>query len=257
MADKSAKAHTHQSNRERPRKATEKKVVYKSVLENPFRIRWLDRPCTPPAHTHLVSHRPSVPVNLQNIIFSHLTSLLDGAAAYHEAQSKSSRKRKRGLQNVGSKKKAKNSEAGEDVPMKGGETAQIQTTTEAPDDLTITPQKPVVLTHIICGINAVTKRLEAQARKARRNVIIATDSEEATQVPITLVFVCRADVDPSILIDHFPPLVAACNSVRSNLSQLVKMVPVPKGSEDVLAAKLGIKRVSVIALDVRIFMLFH
>jgi len=41
MADKAAKIHTQQSNREKPRKAGERKVVFKSVLENPFRIRWL------------------------------------------------------------------------------------------------------------------------------------------------------------------------------------------------------------------------
>jgi ribonuclease P/MRP protein subunit POP3 len=186
-----------------------------------------------------------------------LTSLLDGAAAYHETQSKASRKRKRGWQNEGSKKKSKNSETDEDVPMEDGETGRSKPTTNAPDDSAAIQPKPVALNHTTCGINAVTKRLEAQVRQARRNVIVTTDPEGVKQVPITLVFVCRADVDPPLLIDHFPPLVAACNSVQSNLRQQVKLVPVPKGSEDVLGAKLGIKRVSVIALDVRIFMSFH
>ena len=48
MTDKSAKAYTHQSNHEHPRKAAEKKVVFKSVLENPFRIRWSNHPFTSP-----------------------------------------------------------------------------------------------------------------------------------------------------------------------------------------------------------------
>lgn len=37
----SVKVHTHSSNRERPNQA-EKKVVFKGVLDNPFRLHWYD-----------------------------------------------------------------------------------------------------------------------------------------------------------------------------------------------------------------------
>lgn len=64
--------------------------------------------------------------------------------------------------------------------MEDGETAQSQPMTDAPDYTAAIQRKPVALNHIICSINAVTKWLEAQARQARRNVIITTGPESAT-----------------------------------------------------------------------------
>ena len=56
MADKTVKTHTNTPNREKPQgkkhqAALEKKVVFKSVLDNPYRIQWcvhllLESPCT-------------------------------------------------------------------------------------------------------------------------------------------------------------------------------------------------------------------
>ncbi|KAF5323518.1 hypothetical protein D9611_005650 [Ephemerocybe angulata] len=226
MADKSAKSHTHNSNRERPRKAPgDRKVAFKSVLDNPFRIRW-----------------PSVPVNLQNVILSHLTSLLEGASNYHEAQCRASRKRKRELETEGTTKKGKRAKLAEDDVMKAPSAEPHTIPLEGN-----LPTKPDILNHLTCGVNAVTKRLEEQARQVRRNVVMTSKTDMEPITPISLVFVCRADVDPPILIDHFPPLVAACNSVHTN--HHVKLIPLPKESENLLAEKLGIKRVSVIALD--------
>ena len=40
MSDKVARTHQTQTNRARPRSTLDKKVVYKSVLNNPFRVEW-------------------------------------------------------------------------------------------------------------------------------------------------------------------------------------------------------------------------
>jgi hypothetical protein len=41
MSDKTARTHTHKSNRS-ARHDNDSKVVFKSVLDNPFRIQWYD-----------------------------------------------------------------------------------------------------------------------------------------------------------------------------------------------------------------------
>ncbi|KAJ2931850.1 hypothetical protein H1R20_g5245, partial [Candolleomyces eurysporus] len=181
------------------------------------------------------------------MIFSHLVSLLEGASNFHEAQCRSSRKRKRALEADKSKKRSK---ANEDSAMEvsSGEDGVLEVSQDPCSALPL-PPKPPILDHLVCGINAVTKRLEAQARQVRRSVIISSkplDELEAA-LPISLVFVCRADVDPPILINHLPQLVAACNSVPSKAP--VKIIPLPKESEGILAEKLGIRRASVLALD--------
>lgn len=40
MSDKIVKKHQNVTNRARPRDGVDKKVVYKSVLENPFQVEW-------------------------------------------------------------------------------------------------------------------------------------------------------------------------------------------------------------------------
>lgn len=40
MSDKAARSYTHASNRAKARATAERKDVYKSVLENTFRIQW-------------------------------------------------------------------------------------------------------------------------------------------------------------------------------------------------------------------------
>lgn len=181
------------------------------------------------------------------MIFSYLVSLLEGASEFHEAQCRTSRKRKRRVEADRSKTENKGNE---DTTMEvnSGECSLSESLQHPCPGL---PSKPAILDHLIYGINAVTKRLEAQARQVRRSVVISTKplDESETQVPISLVFVCRADVDPPILIDHLPQLVAACNSVHSKTP--VKLVPLPKESEGILAEKIGIRRVCALALDVR------
>lgn len=121
---------------------------------------------------------------------------------------------------------------------------------------------PPIAPHLVLGINQVTKRLECQAR-AYRQTISATESitdsgtaRSPTPGPmISIVFVCRADVDPPLLISHLPGLIASCNSSRNTLADPesyppIRLVPVPKGSELLLADVIGVRRVAVLALDV-------
>jgi len=110
------------------------------------------------------------------------------------------------------------------------------------------PTPPLVLGHIVYGINAVTKRLEIQSRNARRPLVFSSDESITMKgLPLKYLFVCRADVDPPLLVDHLPHLVAACNS--GGTRNLLKIVPLPKGAELALAQKLGIRRVTTLGAD--------
>jgi len=111
---------------------------------------------------------------------------------------------------------------------------------------------PSILQHLTIGINQVTRKLESQIKASRQTVVIsdqgAVSSEFPSQQGIKVVFVCRADIDPPMLIDHLPHLVSACNSSRKP-PDFMKLVPLPKGAEFTLAAAMGLRRVAVIAVD--------
>ncbi|KAH9486497.1 hypothetical protein JR316_0000562 [Psilocybe cubensis] len=94
------------------------------------------------------------------------------------------------------------------------------------------------------GINEVTKKLETQIHNF--HLLQVVDVPEPS-LPLKYVFVCRSDVDPPLLIDHLPHLVAAYNS--NCLRDPIKLVTLPQGAELLLAQNLGIRRVTVIAID--------
>ncbi|KAF9267407.1 hypothetical protein L218DRAFT_855842 [Marasmius fiardii PR-910] len=202
-----AKVHSHQSNRAKPAEL-QKKVVFKSVLDNPLRVHW-----------------PSVPINLQNLVLAQTSTLLDGIAEYQRSKNLI-RKRKRG--------------EGEETNGSG-----------------IDQTAPPTLSHLTVGINTVTKRLEGQLGRRRKTVKITSESDSSTvstntEPRIRVVLVCRADVNPAILIDHIPHLVAAFNSSLSSLEEEkpILLIPLPSGAENTLAELLGLRRVAVLALDV-------
>lgn len=127
----------------------------------------------------------------------------------------------------------------------------------APENADDTPgtSEPAILPHLAIGINQVTKRLEAQARLLRQAAFSTSDSSTtvtATHRPLRVVFVCREDIDPPMLVAHIPTLIASYNSASSARSteSLVKLVPLAKGAEFTLAAAFGLRRVAVMALDV-------
>jgi ribonuclease P/MRP protein subunit POP3 len=209
--------------------------------------------------------RPSVPINVQNAVFSRLILSLEGVAAHHE-----SRKKRRRGQPTGPNKRRKTS-AGEEHDASDPIAQPVGTYTapdemmgvdvEAADQEPVTMTEPEIIPHLIMGINQVTKRLEHQARIFRETctavetITNGDSSQSPPSGPISIVFVCRADVDPPLLISHLPPLIASCNSSLNALTNPesyppIKIVPVPKGSESLLADATGLRRVAVLALDV-------
>ncbi|KIJ54954.1 hypothetical protein M422DRAFT_221380 [Sphaerobolus stellatus SS14] len=243
--------------------ATNRKVVFKSVLENPYKVSW-----------------PNVPLNVQNIILASLINLLSSATKYNNRRQEISKKRKRERhekkRNEKESRKRRKTEHDESTTKSQGEAAtsvptskgEIKSDTEgdtegdaAMEQDTITEhvelEAPPIIAHLTVGINAVTKRLESQSQ-SRRIKTTVTASEDtsinsdstAERSPIKYVFVCRADVDPPLLIAHLPELIAACNVPSpSRAISPVYLVPLPKGAERSLADTLALPRVSIIALD--------
>ena len=94
-------------------------------------------------------------------------------------------------------------------------------------------------TKVIDDINSNTN---ANANTTRRTPV----------TPIRTVLVCRADIDPPLLVAHIPHLVAACNSATMKDPSVkgVKLVSLPKGAESSLGVAVGLRRISVLAFDV-------
>ncbi|KAF9567015.1 hypothetical protein CPC08DRAFT_681855 [Agrocybe pediades] len=205
MSEKHAKTLTQTSNRAKPKDAKEKKVVFKGVLDNPFRIAW-----------------PSIPVNLQNSMLAHITSKLEGAITSTPRLLR--RKEKEA-------KRQKTTHTNEE---------------EQPSELVQQSQVPLLLQHGVYGINQVTRRLESQGQDLRRPIIASTTSKDEL-AHLRCVFICREDLDPKILVDHIPPLVAAYNSRKPQ--ECVRLITLPRGSELALAKVLGVRRVAVFAID--------
>lgn len=139
---------------------------------------------------------------------------------------------------------------------------------EAADQGSVTLTEPQIMPHLVLGINQVTKRLEHQARAYRQTLSAAealTDGDASQSSPsgtISIVFACCADVDHPMLISHLPTLIASCNSSYNSMTNSesyppIRLVPIPKGSESLLADATGLRRVAVLALDVIAFILFH
>ncbi|KAG9089751.1 hypothetical protein FS749_001088 [Ceratobasidium sp. UAMH 11750] len=107
---------------------------------------------------------------------------------------------------------------------------------------------PPLLKHCTFGINEVTKRLEALAKPS-----LTAEIRSASMPRLRAVLVCRSDIDPPLLIAHFPILVATSNSslpADSSDDKYVKLVALPMRAEHTLAEVTGLRRVAVMALDV-------
>jgi len=218
------KVHSTQSQRTNARrtKKNEQKIqdartVYKSSLANPTHVDW-----------------PRIPANLQNLLLAQTVALLERAevADYHLERQAASRTRRRRPPNE---------------PI------------QEPLDFVAPPQslrpRPDLLENTSIGINAVTKRLEAQSH-FQREIQTMDAIIHISKPPLSLVFVCQADMQPPALVEHLPQLVASCNSapatVRRNNEQtnLVRLVTFAQGSECILSKALGMRRASVLAFEV-------
>lgn len=200
------------------------------------------------------NNRPSIPLNLQNAILAKIIQVLDGISQYQHQKFTKKRKRKhKDKANPSSKRQKHEGEAtghvNDDVPLIPPQNPQFNASSvTSPEKETL--DSPSLFRHILYGINVVTKRLEEQTRAARRPVIASVPNQtmEDSTPAVKYVFVCRNDVNPTLLLDHLPHLVAAYNSTRP--SSYTILVLLPKGAEFLLAQALGIRRVSVFGIDV-------
>ena len=193
-----------------------------------------------PFHNDSV-YRPSVAVNLQNAALAQILQLLEGIPQTRTE----ARKKRKAAQHVEARKRRKvdNPETGDDISM-------VSAVDIGPGS--VSDETPAITRHIVYGINDVTRRLEEQVDAARLPTVFTTaTSTDSLPSPLEYIFVCRADVDPPLLINHIPHLVAAFNSVGTKRS--IKLIPLPKGSETSLAKALGVRRAAVLALDVSVF----
>ncbi|KZT30896.1 hypothetical protein NEOLEDRAFT_1052975 [Neolentinus lepideus HHB14362 ss-1] len=256
MSDQTAKIHTAVSNRAKAKQSLERKTVFKSVLDNPFRVRW-----------------PSIPMNIQNSILAHVIAMLDDVASYHLSRDQANRKRKRtkmttikdAAERISKRRKkditaevaTQPAERVDETPF--GSPSRNQEATSAAEIL-VSPDPPDMLAFLTIGINAVTKRLETQA-KAARQVIARSGTGIAAPTPgssrpVRIILACSGDIDPPILIGHLPEIVAACNSAargHTHATELppkyIKLVPLPRGAEFSLSEAIGLRRASVLAID--------
>ncbi|KAF8743710.1 hypothetical protein AX14_001231 [Amanita brunnescens Koide BX004] len=212
MGERDVRVYTHASNRATVA-SKDRKVTFKSALDTPFRIPW-----------------PIIPMNMQNELLTHLISILEGVADYQIVFRRLSRKRKRGN------------------PPDEVQAEEKEDVISPPQD-SDTRVKSIV-DHLVVGLNAVTKRLEEQVRKRPHSVTITKDGPtadtRAAKPDLCLVLACRADIDPPLLIDHLPHLIASCNAIQK---ESVRLASLPEGAEGTLAKSLGIRRVTVIGFD--------
>ncbi|KAL5519613.1 POP3 [Sanghuangporus vaninii] len=280
--DKIARVHGGQSNR-RTKDRGESKTVFRSVLTNPFEVKW-------PVVTH----------NLQDAILERVIELIQGVAEYNISRQKRTRETRtiRRAQKRGKKPGQIHvqNEMEVDASQRTGDNVPSASTSTA------SASALEILQHVTIGINAVTKQLEQQCCIPRQNISssetlsksnsaktstvrdevavdevmgnTSTDSvvdqnsrsnlnvssdPAATRAPIRTVLVCLPDIDPPLLVAHIPYLVAACNSKANHNNNdssathdpdaRIKLISLPKGAEVKLAQATGLRRISVLALD--------
>ncbi|KAG8955673.1 hypothetical protein FRC04_007664 [Tulasnella sp. 424] len=207
--------------------------------------------------------REDGPHSLPSLLVSDVLFLLEAATVL-------TRKRKRG---TSAEEEGDESEEESVLPpskkRKPDEESELQTGT-AP----LAPARPEMLDHVVFGLNAVTKRLEAQSfglRSALNSILpsasATSGSPHTSQIahsegdrlekvaPLRLVLVCRTDIDSPTMITHLPTLTAACNSVRLPHTEMQQSIPnvllvgLPSGAESTLAESSGLWRAAVVAFD--------
>ncbi|OJA19565.1 RNase P subunit Pop3 [Rhizopogon vesiculosus] len=215
-----ARSYSHVSNRAKARTAIERRGVSKSVIDNPFRIQW-----------------PSIPPSAQNMFLVTLLTSFESTV----------KRRTPKTAKAGALPQFQTSALSEESCSKSSPPCSAIENPASPFD------------YITIGINQVTRSLESQVKYFRKSATLTTAScvsqISAGPASIAVVFVCRADVNPPILLDHIPHLVAGCNSTRPRSEaegawRPVKLITLPKDSESALARALGLRRAAVIAIHV-------
>lgn len=222
--------------------------------------------CTPLRHKskleRVTRYRPAVAVNVQNTLLARIISMAEGVSQYHFSrkhwarETRRQRKRKRTSNPSASEDQSTDVEPIEPITATSPQLSLSQGTRNV--EGTSIADKPPVLDHFTFGINEVTRLLEDTSKSSRRRVIVdeTGTAEQPNRQFSGLVLVCRGDVDPPILISHLPYLVAACNSAHSHSgttsqpTDQIWLVPLSKGAEISLTHAMGLRRVSVMAVDV-------
>ncbi|CCJ30623.1 unnamed protein product [Pneumocystis jirovecii] len=108
------------------------------------------------------------------------------------------------------------------------------------------------------GINETTKRLEMYSKlgmpsSAPPYLKIQEKDEKYTSLlknnklvdTLKVIFVCCEDIHSSILYSHFPIL---CETPNNNSQPGIRLVALPKGSEQQLSKAAGLKRLAAIGI---------
>ncbi|KIM23025.1 hypothetical protein M408DRAFT_268368 [Serendipita vermifera MAFF 305830] len=232
---------------QRARKTTKSKAVFKPVLDNPFSIAW-----------------PEILQNVQVSLLEATVAFFSCLKEYHIQRGLQSRSRKR----AESKARLETREASSsELPLPDAVMREASTLTQpgenkkGPDHdnkqaeaITIEPE---VLQHAKFGANEVVKMLERYISTIRQSLLDKKAVDEGTITPLA-VLACRWDVNPPSLFSHIPHLVASANTLASmyHLSfpdshpfPEVKLVNLPKHAENSLSEALGMRRVSIVALN--------
>lgn len=203
-------------------------------------------------------HRPTISLNVQNSILACAVQSFCNVAQYNLDREQSSTKRRR------SRMRRQQGRSFKEVKSTTHEATPGEAPMEIEDALSNPISEPLVRQHVVVGINEVTRTLENLASSYRiavtPNAVRHGDVVPSSLTPRSisrLVIACRGDVDPPILIDHLPNLVAACNSAHKALnsvdSEKIWLVPMSKGAESTLAGALRLRRASVILIEVVAF----
>ncbi|EIN13943.1 hypothetical protein PUNSTDRAFT_95379 [Punctularia strigosozonata HHB-11173 SS5] len=241
--DKAARVHSNASNRAGTRAVSDRRVVYKGVLDNPFTVKW-----------------PSLAPNVQNTLLARLIALAEAVGNYHlerERQSKQKKRERRISQrrHDAAREAPKTQQAAND-PQDSVCSLSLTPAGPAPHEGMSYPEEPAILKHLVVGVNEVTKRLEDLARQFQRTDVNLNSTRGDRTSTVAVVFICREDIDPPMLVSHFPSLVASVNSAlaRAASSQAhnvpyIKLVPFHKGAEASLAAAIGLRRAAALAIE--------
>lgn len=107
-------------------------------------------------------------------------------------------------------------------------------------------KRPKLLSHLTLGFNKSTQALEAQTSEIYIPASYATARTTAKQKkplknPIVALFVARQDIEPAILLSHFP-LLTLTSSPR------VKLVQLPRSAMACLSDASGIAELGVVGV---------
>lgn len=191
--------------------------------------------------------RPYVPMNLQNLCLARLLTCLESAVPHRLSVPTSC---PRALtQDV--PLMARPISPVHQIPLEGVDNPKKRAKLIQSDD-----SKEVHAHRLTVGINQVTRVLESQLQSTRKHAVLHFPEQRHDQhpefSPLAAVFACSVDIDPPLLIEHIPHLIASCNSLvpTAQQQQKVKLMPLPKGSEFAIAAAMGLRRAAVIGIHV-------